>query len=126
MASQVYNTEEIELQDGTTVVLKPLPLKQLRKAMDSMTEWQQTIADAPDGDYDAAKAGEWQVNVVAALIKIAAVCLSKQRPDLLEDDAYEDILDVDSSYKIIEICMGVKLNDDSGKATTVTASGGMI
>ena len=33
MATTIYSTEEIKLQNGTTVTLKPLSIKELRKFM---------------------------------------------------------------------------------------------
>ncbi len=44
------------------------------------------------------------------IMKMVVLLLKKQRPNLTTDEA-EDIIDLETAYKVIEVCGGVKLND---------------
>lgn len=112
MATTVYTTEEVTLQNDVTVTLKPLPIRQLRKFM---TELQKltTIDTEEDG--------------ITVMIALAALCIQKQVPDLVANqDDLEDALDMPTVYKIIEVCGGVKLNDPNllAAATKMAAGAG--
>jgi len=46
------------------------------------------------------------------LIDACAVALEKQLPDLVADrDAFEDVLDVPTINRILEVCGGIKMDD---------------
>ena len=97
MATSVYTVEEIELQNGVTISLKPLTIKALRKFMEKMKEF----AEAETEDESVRK-----------LVEASALCFAKQQPELAADiDELEDVLDMPTIYKIIEVCGGIKLND---------------
>lgn len=82
MATKVYDVEEIELQNGAKVKLKPLTIKELRKFMTAI----QKTANAATED-----------ETLTILIEACAVALEKQLPDLVKDlDALEDALDKSS------------------------------
>jgi hypothetical protein len=96
-ATTVYTIEEVILQDENVAVLKPLPIKQLRKFMTELEKLGKT-ENEEDG--------------VDIMTTMAGICLQKQLPDLVSDrDALEDALDMPTIYKIVEVCGGVKLND---------------
>ena len=97
MATTVYNVEEITLQNGVTVKLKPLTIKELRKFMVVI----QKTADVTTED-----------ETLTILIEACAVALEKQLPDLVKDvDAFEDVLDVPTINRILEVCGGLKMDD---------------
>lgn len=97
MATAVYTKEEVELQDGTQVTLRPLPISILRKFMAELT------------NLTKVKTEEEGIDIMLAL---AALCIQKQVPELVADkEALEDALDMPTVYKIIDVCGGVKLND---------------
>ncbi len=96
MANSVYTIEEIVLQDGNEVTLKPLNIKGLRKFMKKFKE----IDKLKDDDQ-----------VVDFLIDVGQLCLSSLHPEYADTDKYEDAVDMPTVHKIIEICGGVKLND---------------
>jgi len=117
LASTVYTTEEIELQDGTTVTLKPLNIKGLRKFMKIME------------GFGEVKSEEEGLDV---LIDASAVCLSKQKPEYYDEskgenggasEDWEDVADMPTVYKVLEICGGVKLNDPNLLAAAEAALG---
>ena len=107
MATTVYNVEEIELQNGDKVKLKPLTIKELRKFMTAV----QKTAETKSED-----------ETLTILIDACAVALEKQLPDLVKDrDALEDALDVPTINRILEVCGGIKLDDPNLLAAAVLA-----
>lgn len=114
MATSVYTTEDVQLQDETTVTLKPLNIKALRKFMTVME------------DFAKAKSDEEGFEV---LLKAAALCVAKQRPEFYDaekgetTEAFEDAIDMPTVYKILEVCGGVKLNDPNLLAAAAEALG---
>ena len=107
MASTVYNVEEIQLQNGANVKLKPLSIKELRKFMVAI----QKTADIKSEE-----------ETLTVLIDACAVALEKQLPDLVKDrDAFEDALDVPTINRILEVCGGIKMDDPNLLAAAVLA-----
>lgn len=107
MATTVYDIEEITLQNGSTVKLKPLSIKELRKFMAAIQKTQDTKTE--DETLDV-------------LIDACAVALEKQLPDLVADrDKLEDALDVPTINRILEICGGIKMDDPNLLAAAVLA-----
>ncbi len=107
MATTVYDVEEIQLQNGATVKLKPLTIKELRKFMVVI----QKTAEVTSED-----------ETLTILIEACAVALEKQLPELVKDiDAFEDTLDVPTINRILEVCGGIKMDDPNLLAATVLA-----
>jgi hypothetical protein len=107
LATTVYDVEEIQLQNGATVKLKPLTIKELRKFMIVI----QKTAEVTSED-----------ETLTILIEACAVALEKQLPELVKDiDAFEDTLDVPTINRILEVCGGIKMDDPNLLAATVLA-----
>ena len=107
MASTVYDVEKIKLQNGAEVELKPLTIKELRKFMTVI----QKTAEVSSED-----------ETLTLLIDACAVALEKQLPELVKDrDAFEDVLDVPTINRILEICGGIKMDDPNQLAAAVLA-----
>jgi hypothetical protein len=107
LASTVYDVEKIKLQNGSEVELKPLTIKELRKFMTVI----QKTAEVTTED-----------ETLTLLIDACAVALEKQLPELVKDrDAFEDVLDVPTINRILEICGGIKMDDPNQLAGTVLA-----
>jgi hypothetical protein len=107
LATTVYDVEEIQLQNGATVKLKPLTIKELRKFMVVI----QKTAEVTSED-----------ETLTILIEACAVALEKQLPDLVKDiDAFEDTLDVPTINRILEVCGGIKMDDPNLLAAAVLA-----
>lgn len=110
MANTVYTVEEVELQDGTEVALKPVNIKHLRDFMKTMEEF--------------SKAGGDEDKSMDLLITAAGICLKKQLPELAANrDALEEALDMPTIYKILDVCGGVKLNDPNLLAAAMAELG---
>ena len=114
MATTVYTTEEVELQDGTTVTLKPLTIKNLRKFMKVM---------------EGFEAAETEDEGLEVMIDSAALCVRSQRSEFWDEktgkhtEAFEDAIDIPTIYKILDICGGIKLNDPNLLAAAQEALG---
>jgi hypothetical protein len=107
LATTVYDVEEIQLQNGAKVTLKPLTIKELRKFMTVI----QKTANVQNED-----------ETLTILIDACAVALEKQLPDLVADrDALEDSLDVPTINRILEVCGGIKMDDPNLMAAAVLA-----
>ena len=107
MATKVYDVEEIELQNGSKVKLKPLSIKELRKFMAAISK----TAEVKTED-----------ETLTVLIDACAVALEKQLPELVADrDALEDALDVPTINRILEVCGGIKMDDPNLLAAAVLA-----
>ena len=107
MATTVYDVEEIELQDGSVVKLKPLSIKKLK---DFMAEIQKTASSESE---DA---------TLTILIDACGIALESQLPAIVKDrDAFESVLDMPTIYRIIEVCGGIDLEDPNLLAAAVLA-----
>jgi hypothetical protein len=114
MATTVYTTEEVELQDGTTVTLKPLTIKNLRKFMKTM----EAFAEA-----------ETEEDGLEVMLDSSALCLKNQRPEFWDEktskhtEDFEDAVDIPTIYKVLDVCGGIKLNDPNLLAAAAEALG---
>lgn len=99
MSTNVYDTAELELEDGTTVFIKPLPIKQLKKFMAVIREL----------DSEEISTEEQAMDI---FVKASMVCLEKSYPEIgLNRESFEDVVNIPNMMKILEICGGLKLND---------------
>lgn len=107
MASTVYDVEEIELQNGAKVKLKPLSIKQLRKFMEVIKK----VQEAED-----------ETATLGILVEACGVAIETQLPDLVADvEKLEEALDVPTINRILEVCGGIKMDDPNLIAAAVLA-----
>jgi hypothetical protein len=95
VATTVYSTIEIELLDGTTVTVKPLSIKNLRLLM---REWNKVTEVENEDQF------------LDTLLKCTKIALSQFITDVTEEQL-EEILDLQTMYKVLEIAADIKLND---------------
>lgn len=99
MATTVYDVIEVELSNGETLTIKPLPIKHLKKFMAVIKEM-----DSPDL--------ETEDDAMDIFVKAAMVCLEVLKPELGTDkEKFEEVIEVPTMMKILEIAGGLKLND---------------
>jgi hypothetical protein len=110
MASSVYEVVEVELQDGTKVEMKPLKIKFLR---DFMKEFQKI------GDEGIA---EDNIKSMDLLVTCATIAMKQFDEELATKEKLEDILDLPTVYKIIEVAAGIKLNDPNALAAALAGA----
>ena len=107
MATTVFNVEEIQLRDGSTVKLKPLSIKELR-------EFMKVIAKTENATTEE--------ETMAILVEACGIPLFPQLKELENDlDKLEDKLDMPTISHILEICGGIKLDDPNLLAAAVLA-----
>ena len=69
---------------------------------------------------------EDQTESLDVLIEACGVALEKQVPDLVKDrDAFEDALDIPTINRILEICGGIKMDEESSNLTQAAVLAGM-
>lgn len=123
MATRIYSTEDIILQDDTEVTVKPLPIARLRRFMDAWKE----IGNLEDGDdgFDV-------------FINCAGIGLEKNFEDKFDTkptaeekkkgahlgkeykEYLEDVLDSETINRIIEVAGGIKLGGPKAETLTET------
>lgn len=120
MATEVYKKKEITLQDGTDVLLRPLPIARLRRFMKAWEAMQEIDADSDDDGFTVLincagisledtfkKSGKFDSGVKAtAEQQEQGEFLSPEYKEYLED-----VLDIETIYEILDICGDLKLND---------------
>jgi hypothetical protein len=99
LATTVYDIVEVELSNGETLTLKPLPIKQLRKFMEII----KTMDNPENESEDAA---------MDIFIEAAMFCLQTVKPELGSSlDKFEEVVEIPTMMKILEVCGGLKLTD---------------
>lgn len=109
MASTVYNSRAIQLQDGTDVTLVPLAIGRLRRFMDEWAKFSEV---------------ETEKDALDIYINCCGISLEKQLSEKFEKTAddekvlapeyrefLEDVLDMETIFLVLDICGGLKLND---------------
>lgn len=91
--------------DGTSFNVRPLKLSLLRAFMKKF-EVIAEVADNNDKSLDA-------------LLDCVRIALQQYKPELLEKDDLEDIIDLPTVYKIVEEASGINLSDTSLLSTGV-------
>lgn len=115
MATKVYNQEEISLQDGTDVVLKPLPIGRLRRFMEAWAKFAEVENDDQGFDVFINCSGiALEDNYRGKFDSLKATAEQKEAGEYLSPEYkeyLEDTLELESIYKILDVCGGIKLND---------------
>lgn len=108
MATKVYEVVEIELIDGTVVKMRPLKISLLR---DFMEEFQKI------GEEEIA---EDNVKSMDVLMNCATIAMKQYNEKLADKEALEEVIDLPTVYKIIEVASGIKLNDPNVLAAALS------
>ncbi len=104
MATKVYESVDIELLDGKRVTIKPLNIKLLREVMKAWSK----VQDIKDEDAF--------LDICLACTQIA---FKQFDPSLAANkETLEELLDIQTMYKILEIAADIKLNDPNLLAAT--------
>lgn len=107
MATQVYEIIDIELMDGTQLTLRPLKISLLR---DFMKEFEKI------GDE---KIAEDNLKSMDLLLNCAVIAMRQYNPELATKEKLQDVIDLPTIYKVIEIAAGIKLNDPNALAAAL-------
>ena len=105
MANTVYEVVEIQLSNGEEIAVRPLTIKNLKK-------FTKVIAKLDDEKVKT------EDDAMEVFIEAAMVCMEQFAPDLAEDkEKFEDVIEVPTLMKILEVAGGLKLNDPNPSAT---------
>lgn len=108
MATQVYTTEVIELQDGTEITLRPMVIKIKRRFSEKLA----VIGTVPVREDLDDKSPLTDDESYDQLLDIVQICLTNIDSKIAGNrNKIEEVLDEPTMYKIIEVCGGIKLND---------------
>jgi hypothetical protein len=107
MATSVYETVEIELQDGTKVSMRPLKISLLKEFMKEF----QKIADTT--------IAEDNIKSMDLLLTCASIAMKQYNSELSDIKKLEEIIDLPTVYKVIEVAAGIKLDDPNALAAAL-------
>jgi hypothetical protein len=95
MAKRIYETGYIELMDGTLVELGPLKIKFYVQFMSYFQ-----LIKYSRGDNEA----------ISVLAECATICMKQHYPIIQKREDLEEIVDLPTVYKILELCAGIKID----------------
>jgi hypothetical protein len=95
MAKSVFERSTISFVDGTEVELGPLKIAFLRKFMDVFN-----LIDFVNNDDQA----------ITVLTECATICMRQYYPLISTRGQLEDLADLKTVYKILELCAGIKID----------------
>jgi len=98
MAVTTYETETVALIDGTQIEVRPLKLSLLKKFMKKF----ETVADVAEDNE----------KTIEVLLECAQIAMQQYKPEIAESiEDLEELLDLPTVYKIIEVASGVDLEN---------------
>jgi hypothetical protein len=97
MPTKIYDIQELELIDGTIVEMSPLKIKYLRQFMDK---------------FNLIKDSNTDEESISVLVDCTRIAMKQFYPALKTVEDVEDNIDLPTIYKIIDVCAGVKANND--------------
>jgi hypothetical protein len=98
MPTQIYETGNVNLIDGTEVFISPLKIKYLKEFMDVFEK----LKDAVDDE-----------EAVSLLSECARITMKQYYPSISKNiEDLEDNLDLPTIYKVLDISAGIKVNPE--------------
>jgi hypothetical protein len=98
MPTNVYEIEEIQLVDGTMLEISPLKIKFLKQFMDK---------------FDLVKKSKNDEESISILVDCVRISMKQFCPTIKTIEDVEENVDLPTIYKIIELCAGIKINNNS-------------
>jgi inhibitor of KinA sporulation pathway (predicted exonuclease) len=99
MATSVYEVIEVQLLDGSSLSIRPLKISVLRDFMKKFD--------------DISKVADDNIKSMDVLIECAAIAMKQYNPELATREKLEDVVDLPTVYKIIEVASGIKFGGDN-------------
>ena len=100
MATTVYKTKEIELENGTTILGKPLKIAALRRFMKEFAK------------LDEAKDNDATFDIFSELVLIS---LDQWDKKLADKEYIENNMDLENYHEIIEAASGIDLRSQGNE-----------
>ena len=99
MATTIYNTQIIQLFDGTELEIVPLKIKYLREFMVAFDD----IKSTKDDD-----------TAMQVLVECTRICMKQYYPEISGSvEEIEDNVDMPTVYQILDVAAGMKINSTS-------------
>jgi hypothetical protein len=95
MATKIYETDTVELVDGTELFLTPLKIKYLRQFMEK---------------FESVKYSETDMEAIEHLAECALVAMKQYHPIVKTIEELEDVVNMPGIYKIINAAAGININ----------------
>ena len=109
MATTVHEGTELTLMDGSKIKVRPLKISLLRPFM---KKFEQVAGVAEDNEKS-----------MTLLIECVQIAMEQYNPDLSTDiNKLEEILDLPTVYKVIEVAAGIQLNDPNALAAALVGT----
>jgi inhibitor of KinA sporulation pathway (predicted exonuclease) len=103
MATTVYETQEVQLIDGTTISVRPLKISLLREFLKKF----ETIADVSADNNKS----------MDVLLQCVQIAMKQYKPEVADDiSAIEDNIDLPTVYAIVEAASGIKMSEIANAA----------
>ncbi len=110
MATTVYEVVDVELLDGTSLTLRPLKISLLKKFM---VEFEKISDEKISSD---------NIKSMDLLLNCAVIAMKQYNPELAEKEKLEEVIDMPTIYKIVEVAAGIKLNDPNVLAAALAGT----
>jgi hypothetical protein len=99
MATTIYNTQIVQIFDGTELEIIPLKIKYLREFMAA---------------FDNVKLAKDDDAAMQVLVECTRICMKQYYPEIsISVDQIEDNVDMPTVYKILDVAAGIKINRTS-------------
>jgi hypothetical protein len=107
MANTVYEVEEIRLSNGEDIQIRPLTIKNLKKFTEVIKKLNEVeITDESDA--------------MDIFVEAGLICMQQFKPELAQDrDKFEELMEVPTLMRILEVAGGLKMNDPNFAATNL-------
>ena len=110
MANTVYEVVDIRLSNNEEISVRPLTIKNLKKFTKVIAKLDSPKVKTED-------------DAMEVFIEAAMVCMEQFSPDLSTDkEKFEEVIEVPTLMKILEIAGGLKLNDPNPVATDLVGT----
>lgn len=96
MATKIYNSAIISTIDGESIYITPLKIKYLRLFMDQF----QNVRESVDNS-----------DAFAFVSQCALVAMMQYKPEITTIEQIEDLFDLPTLYKVLEIAGGISMKD---------------
>jgi len=116
MVKEAYDKVPLLLSDGTEVTLKPLVISRLKRFMIAFGEMKSLDKEDETGSFDiftscAGIALEGELSSNFETTKADSKKKDENHISTEYREYLEETLDMETIYKVLEVCAGIKLND---------------
>lgn len=125
MAKEAYDKVPLLLSDGTEVILKPLNIGRLKPFMKVWGQFKELDTDDEMAGFDIF-VNCTGIALEGELKERFETTTEKDKETLSEEyrNYLEEVLDMETIYKVLEVCGGLKLNDPNLLRAITEAQGG--